>query len=99
MSTASESTCRSCGSNHCELVLDLGNQPLANNFLRAEDLGKPEPRFPLRVVVCTSCWLMQITETIPSVDLFQQYLYFSSYSDAMLEHARRAAERYVTEFS
>ncbi|CAA9242629.1 MAG: SAM-dependent methyltransferase [uncultured Chthoniobacterales bacterium] len=96
---AVESTCRSCGSNRCELVLDLGNQPLANNFLRAQDLEKEEPRFPLRVVVCTACWLMQITETIPSVDLFQQYLYFSSYSDAMLEHARRAAERYASEFS
>ena len=42
-------TCRSCGATHGELVLDLGLQPLANNLLRPEDLGKPEPKFPLRV--------------------------------------------------
>jgi len=94
-----EMVCRSCGGKRCESVLDLGLQPLANNFLRPEDLGQPEPRFPLHLVVCTTCWLMQITETIPPVELFQNYLYFSSYSEAMLEHARIAAERYVTEFS
>lgn len=99
MSTRTDASCRSCGSTSCELVIDLGNQPLANNFLRGEDLDKAEPRFPLRVVVCTSCWLMQITETIPSVELFQQYLYFSSYSDAMLAHARQAAERYIKDYS
>ena len=99
MTTIAGKRCRSCGSDQCELVLDLGNQPLANNFLRTEDLDKTEPTFPLLVVVCTSCWLMQITETIPSVELFQQYLYFSSYSDAMLQHVREAAERYVQEFS
>jgi hypothetical protein len=39
--------CRSCGSRQGALVLDLGLQPLANNLLRAEDLAKPEPKFPL----------------------------------------------------
>ena len=91
--------CRSCGARRCQSVLDLGLQPLANNFLRLEDLDKPEPRFPLHLVVCTSCWLLQITETVPPVELFQSYVYFSSYSDSMLEHARRAVDRYVDEFS
>ena len=99
MKVPAEMVCRSCGGKDCESILDLGLQPLANNFLRAEDLGKPEPRFPLHLVVCTACWLMQITETVPAVELFQTYLYFSSYSDAMLDHARQAAERYLKEFS
>jgi SAM-dependent methyltransferase len=42
---------------------------------------------------------MQITETVPPVQLFGEYLYFSSFSDALLRHARTAAERYVEEFS
>lgn len=42
---------------------------------------------------------MQITETIPPVTLFQEYRYFSSYSDAMLAHAKRATEQYIAEFS
>lgn len=89
--------CRSCGSNRSLPVIDLGLQPLANNLLRAEDLGKPEPRFPLAVFVCCDCWLMQITDTVPPVDLFSDYLYFSSFSDAMLRHAGAAAGKYIAE--
>jgi SAM-dependent methyltransferase len=74
-------------------------QPLANNLLRPEDLGKPEPKFPLRVAICQSCWLMQIMEIVPPVQLFSEYLYFSSFSDALLRHAREAAEKFIREFS
>jgi len=90
--------CRSCGSTRGTLILDLGTQPLANNLLRPEDLSKPEPKFPLRLAVCESCWLLQILDLVPPVQLFAEYLYFSSFSDLMLRHARAAAERYVGEF-
>jgi len=79
-------------------VLDLGNQPLANNLLSDRDLEKHEPRFSLRLLVCTDCWLLQIADVVPPVELFSEYLYFSSFSDTMLAHARQAAERYCTEF-
>ena len=92
-------SCRACGGAHGALVLDLGLQPLANNLLRPEDLGKTEPRFPLRVFVCPDCWLLQIADLVPPVELFSEYLYFSSFSEAMLRHAREAAERYVYEFA
>ncbi|MHB8519335.1 MAG: methyltransferase domain-containing protein [Limisphaerales bacterium] len=91
--------CRSCGGTRGALVLDLGVQPLANNLLRREDLGQPEPRFPLRVFVCPDCWLLQITDLVPAVTLFSEYLYFSSFSDAILRHAHQAAERYAKEFA
>ncbi|HEX7859194.1 MAG TPA: class I SAM-dependent methyltransferase [Verrucomicrobiae bacterium] len=90
--------CRSCGGSQGSLVLDLGVQPLANNLLRKEDLGRPEPKFPLRVAVCESCWLMQILDTVPPVELFSEYLYFSSFSQSMLSHAKEAANRYAAEF-
>jgi len=73
-------------------------QPLANNLLREEDLSKAEPKFPLRLAVCQSCWLLQILDLIPPVQLFSEYLYFSSFSDLMLRHAKEAAERYIKEF-
>jgi SAM-dependent methyltransferase len=95
---SSEPHCRACGAPDRVLILDLGIQPLANNLLRPEDLGKPEPRFPLRLAVCPRCWLLQITDLVPPVTLFSEYLYFSSFSDAMLRHARQAAERYIREF-
>src|SRR5438552_5263388 len=90
--------CRSCGGRQGTMLLDLGLQPLANNLLRPEDLSKPEPKFPLRLAVCQSCWLLQITDLVPPMDLFSEYLYFSSFSDALLRHAREAAGRYIAEF-
>ena len=90
-------TCRSCGSTHLEPVIDLGTQPLANNLLQPEDLSKPEPKFPLEVRVCADCWLMQITHIVPPVALFSDYVYFSSFSDQMLRHARDASFRYIKE--
>ena len=91
--------CLSCSSARGREVLDLGLQPLANNLLLPADLAKPEPRFPLRLAICESCALLQITDLVPPVEMFSEYLYFSSFSDALLRHAREAAERYAREFS
>src|SRR5271154_149468 len=90
--------CRSCGSDAAAMILDLGLQPLANNLLTPADLAKPEPKFPLRLAVCKSCWLLQITDLVPPVELFSEYFYFSSFSDLMLRHAREAAKDYAAEF-
>lgn len=90
--------CRSCGHTHAAPILDLGVQPLANNLLTPADRAKPEPKFPLRLAVCQSCWLLQITDLVPPVELFSEYLYFSSFSDLMLRHAREACEGYLKEF-
>jgi len=91
--------CRSCEARNGELILDLGEQPLANNLLRPEDLAKSEPRFPLRLAVCTECWLVQITDLVPPVELFSDYVYFSSCSDAWVKHSAECAKRYRDEFA
>jgi SAM-dependent methyltransferase len=90
-------TCRSCGSANGVPLLDLGRQPLANNLLTSADLAKPEPKFPLELHLCTECWLMQIMHIVPPVTLFSDYVYFTSFSDQMLRHARVAALRYIQE--
>ena len=71
--------------------------PLANALLREEDLLLPEPRHPLDLVFCSACSLVQITETVPPDQLFRDYLYFSSFSDTMLRHARDLTARLVVE--
>ena len=91
--------CRACEAADVTEILDLGLQPLANNLLRPEDLEKQEPRFPLRLAVCPQCRMMQIIDEVPPVDLFSDYVYFSSFSPAWVEHAKKAAERYVEEFA
>jgi SAM-dependent methyltransferase len=90
--------CRACGSTSGRLILDLGSQPLANNLLTAADLAKPEPKFPLRLALCETCWLLQITDIVPPVELFSEYLYFSSFSDAMLRHSAAAVAQHLREF-
>lgn len=87
--------CRSCDAPALELVLSLGRSPLANALLTREDLEKPEPTFPLDLVLCTKCALLQITETVPPETLFREYLYFSSFSDTMLKHAEAIATRLI----
>ena len=74
-------------------ILDLGPTPLANRLLRAEELDQPEPTFPLELVFCPTCSLLQITETVPPEILFRDYVYFSSYSDTMLRHAEASASQ------
>src|SRR4029077_17171841 len=86
-------TCRSCGSAELHPVLSLGETPLANSLLSEEQLGEPEPRYPLDLVLCRACALVQITETVPPEVLFRDYLYFSSFSDTMLRHAQAIVER------
>jgi SAM-dependent methyltransferase len=85
--------CRSCGRGPLTTVLDLGRTPLANALLTEEQLGGPEETYPLVLAFCPGCALAQITETVPPERLFRDYLYFSSYSDTMLDHARRVSEK------
>ena len=86
-------TCRSCGASSLPLILDLGETPLANSLLTPEQLNIPEDRFPLAVVFCPECTLVQITETVPPEALFRDYVYFSSFSDTVLENARESVEK------
>lgn len=87
--------CRSCGGLDLELILSLGRVPLANALLTAEQLHEREPTYPLDLVFCPRCSLVQITETVPPDILFGHYLYFSSISDTMVEHGRRLADQLV----
>lgn len=69
-------------------VLSLGRTPLANALLTLEQLSEPEEAYPLDVVLCAGCALVQITETVLPEKLFRQYFYLSSFSDALLRHAQ-----------
>jgi SAM-dependent methyltransferase len=83
--------CLGCSAALADPFLDLGVQPLANAFLRPDQAAGSEPRFPLAVAYCARCHLVQLTETAPPAMLFETYLYFTSYSDHFLAHARAMA--------
>ena len=89
-------TCRSCGRDGLVGILDLGRTPLANALLPAEPVDGPEPTYPLELAFCPHCSLVQILETVPPEQLFGEYVYFSSFSQTMLDHARTLADEMVT---
>ena len=89
MSSQSSLRCRSCQADKLVSILDLGQTPLANSLLTREQLETPENTYPLELVLCPACTLVQITETVPPEILFRDYVYFSSFSDTMLQHAEK----------
>lgn len=91
------SYCRSCGSTGLRPVLSLGRTPLANALRTEDDLAAPEPTYPLELVFCARCSLVQITESVPPAELFREYVYFSSFSDTMLRHAMELSRRMIIE--
>ena len=86
--------CRHCGAELRLQAIDLGAAPPSNAYLSAEQLDAPETTYPLRVMVCEQCWLVQTRDFAQAHELFSNdYAYFSSYSTSWLQHA----ERYVTD--
>ncbi|MFN8376870.1 MAG: class I SAM-dependent methyltransferase [Anaerolineae bacterium] len=90
-------SCRSCGCNELVSILSLGKTPLANSLLTAEQLAQPEPSYPLEVAFCPKCALVQLTETVSPDVLFRDYVYFSSFSDTMIQHSKTLVERLIGE--
>ena len=92
--------CRHCGSPLSDEVIDLGHQPPSNAYLRHEDLSLPELTYPLKVYVCSSCWLMQLPAHVSSENLFtSDYAYFSSTSTSWCTHAENFVIRAVDKMS
>lgn len=95
MTTTAITRCRVCNATHLEPILSLGQTPLANSLLADADLSRSEQSYPLDLVFCPACSLVQITITVPPELLFREYLYFSSFSDTMLHHSRMIAEKLI----
>jgi SAM-dependent methyltransferase len=83
----SAGTCRGCGAGLPAPFLDLGPTPLANAYLKPEDLDRAEPFYPLQVHVCEGCFLVQLKQVQAPEAIFADYAYFSSYSTSWVQHA------------
>jgi len=81
--------CRACGGALSVTMADLGLQPPSNAFLSAGTQASDEKRYPLRAKVCGTCKLVQVDYDVDPRELFGNYVYFSSYSDQWLAHARQ----------
>ena len=85
--------CRHCFMPLENTLIDLGSAPPSNAYLSEGELGKPEKCYPLRIKVCTECWLVQTEDYVDSRELFSSdYAYFSSTSRSWLMHAAKFCE-------
>jgi hypothetical protein len=88
--------CRHCAVPLEHTFLDLGFAPPSNAYLTKTDLSQPEKYYPLKVKVCSQCWLVQTEDYTQADDLFSpDYAYFSSTSIGWLEHASRYVEQMI----
>jgi SAM-dependent methyltransferase len=90
--------CRFCGRGLELTFVDLGMTPLANSYLRRDQLARAEKFYPLRALLCEGCLLVQLEEYESPEEIFTEYAYFSSYSDTFLRHARDYVEMAVDRF-
>ncbi len=91
--------CRFCHHKLTHEFIDLVNAPPSNSFLTKKQLSEPEIFYPLKLMLCEECWLVQVDEYKKSEEIFNQnYAYFSSYSTSWLEHAKRYVEMIIDRF-
>jgi len=91
--------CRHCGFKLRVPFVDLGSAPPSNAYLTEQTLRAPEKWFPLRILVCEKCWLVQTEDFAEANELFDaNYAYFSGFSSSWLEHCERYVEDMVVRF-
>ena len=90
--------CRFCSSDVTLSLVDLGAQPPSNSYLTSQDT--PEKTFPLQVVICEACGLVQLADDVSPDDIFtESYAYYSSYSNSWVAHAKAYAEAMINRFN
>jgi len=83
--------CRLCGARLTLSFVDLGMSPLCESYLAADQIDAPETFYPLHVLLCNECLLVQLPAYVSAGHIFSDYAYFSSYSTSWVAHAKRYA--------
>jgi SAM-dependent methyltransferase len=92
-------TCRSCGNGLKHTLVDLGMSPLGTGYLRAEQLSQMEPFYPLQVLVCDQCFLVQVPRLAGGTEpMASEHTSCASSAESWLAHARRYRDRAIEEF-
>jgi SAM-dependent methyltransferase len=91
-------TCRFCHSKLEHTFVDLGMSPLCESFRKPDEISAMEAFYPLHVFVCSNCFLVQLEEFVSPSEIYQDYKYFSSYSDSWLKHAKRYTDKIVDKY-
>lgn len=87
--------CRFCATPLNHTFVDLGMSPLCESYISRAQLNQREIFYPLHVQVCEQCFLVQLEEYVTAEHIFNEYAYFSSFSDTWLKHAADYVEMIV----
>jgi len=88
--------CRFCNKPLSKILIDLGECPLSNSFLELKNLHLKEKSYPLRVLICDNCSLVQTQDFVSPQEIFSEYAYFSSYSRSFLEHSKEYVDKIIS---
>ena len=91
-------SCRFCGARLEDTFVDLGLSPLCEKYVAPDRLNEAEQFYPLHVWICRQCLLVQLEAVVTPEELFDDYAYFSSYSDSWVAHARTYCDEVVRRF-
>src|SRR3990167_61097 len=91
--------CRHCQSEVTLPLIDLGNAPPSNAYLNENTLKLPEKHYPLKIMICEQCWLVQTEDFANADELFNpDYAYFSGFSQSWLIHCQQYVDEMVKRF-
>lgn len=91
--------CRFCSKNIDNVFVDLGSTAISNAFVTEDIINKQECIYPLKVLVCDNCFLVQVDEYQKKEEIFSNdYVYFSSVSDYWLQHSKKYVEKVIPQF-
>jgi 2-polyprenyl-3-methyl-5-hydroxy-6-metoxy-1,4-benzoquinol methylase len=99
MDKIAQARCRGCAAKLQHTFVDLGVSPLANSYLKPEQLSRKECFYPLHALVCDNCFLVQLEAVTSPEEIFSDYAYFSSYSDSWLAHAKSYVDAVSSRFA
>ncbi len=92
--------CRHCSTELTHTFIDLGSSPPSNAYIMKDALQEAERWYPLKVMTCDRCWLVQTEDFVKADEMFaNDYAYFSSYSTSWLKHAKSYVEQVSSKFN
>jgi SAM-dependent methyltransferase len=89
--------CRVCDATELVSVVDLGDQPWCNHFLKPEEVGS-EPYYPLKLVYCQNCHTSQLDYTVKKEIMFGDHTYLSGVTKSLDAHFSEVAEQVDEQF-
>ncbi|MEK9151257.1 MAG: class I SAM-dependent methyltransferase [Patescibacteria group bacterium] len=90
--------CRTCKSTDLKKIFSLGDMPMVNNFLTSYQLDQPELKFPLTVVFCPKCGMVETLEVVNPSLMYTNYVYISTFSKTMADHFDKLAQSLIARF-